>query len=60
MLGVYSIDEALGMARSRGVDLILQNAAVSPPLCRLMDWGKYKYELEKQTRLKRQQQRASR
>ena len=52
--------EAMSMARRLGVDLVLQNSATDPPLCRLIEWSKYKYEIEKRTRLARQKQRAAR
>ena len=60
MLGVFSLSEALTMADQRDVDLVLLNAETDPPLCRLMEWGKYKYELEKRSRVARQKQRAAR
>jgi len=60
MLGVYPLKDALMMAETRGVDLVLLNAASDPPLCRLIEWSRYKYEMEKQTRVARQKQRASR
>ena len=60
MLGVFSLSEALKMADRSDVDLVLQNEKTDPPLCRLMEWGKYKYELEKRSKAARQKQRAAR
>lgn len=42
-LGVVSIDEAMRMAQELGVDLVEVAAAARPPVCRLMDYGKFKY-----------------
>lgn len=46
-LGVFSIEEALQMAESQGVDLIEISPAAKPPICKLMEYGKYQYELKK-------------
>ena len=43
VLGVITIGEALALAESSGVDLVLINAKAKPPLCVLIDYGKYKY-----------------
>jgi translation initiation factor IF-3 len=51
--GVIPTSEALALARRRGLDLVEVSASAQPPVCRVMDFGKYKYELskkEKQTR----------
>lgn len=60
MIGVFSLEEALDMAQNEGVDLVLLNDNADPPLCRLIEYGKYKFELDKKSRLARQKQRASR
>jgi translation initiation factor IF-3 len=46
-LGIVSIQEALRMAGDRDVDLVEVVAAASPPVCRLMDYGKFKYQEQK-------------
>lgn len=43
-LGVVPIREALDLARERGFDLIEIAPMASPPVCKLMDYGKFKYE----------------
>jgi len=43
-LGVVSLDEALRMARSKGLDLIEVAANATPPVCRIVDYGKFLYE----------------
>jgi translation initiation factor IF-3 len=42
-LGIMSIQEALEAARSREFDLVEVAPEASPPVCRIMDFGKYKY-----------------
>lgn len=46
-LGVVRTQEALEKARENGVDLVEVAPEANPPVCRLMDYGKYKYELKK-------------
>lgn len=53
-LGVLPIHEALLRAQEEGVDLVEVAANADPPVCRLMDYGKYKYELKKQASAKKQ------
>lgn len=43
-MGVVPIREAMDIARSRGYDLIEIAPTASPPVCKLMDYGKFKYE----------------
>lgn len=50
MLGVISRDEALTRARDQGLDLVEVASAERPPVCRIMDFGKFKYEQNKKTR----------
>lgn len=47
MLGVFSPDEALRLAEARGLDLIEIAPTAKPPTCRIMDYGKWKYENKK-------------
>ncbi len=42
--------QALTMAEREGLDLVEISASASPPVCRIMDFGKYKYDLEKKER----------
>jgi translation initiation factor IF-3 len=46
-LGIVSISEALRMAGELDVDLVEIAATASPPVCRLMDYGKFKYQEQK-------------
>lgn len=56
---ICSIDEALRIARERGTDLIEVSSNAVPPVCKMMDVGKYKYELskkkDKQNKINRKQ-----
>lgn len=46
-LGVMSIDEALSRARADGLDLVEVAPTERPPVCRIMDFGKFKYQQKK-------------
>ncbi|HIJ78465.1 MAG: translation initiation factor IF-3 [Desulfobulbaceae bacterium] len=45
--GILPIAQALQMAESVGLDLVELSATAEPPVCRIMDFGKYRYELSK-------------
>ena len=47
MLGIYSIDEAQDMADEAELDLVLINDKGDPPVVKIINYGKYKYSLEK-------------
>ena len=49
-LGIMSVEEALQMARERNLDLIQVTEKVEPPVCKIMDYGKYLYSLQKKER----------
>lgn len=46
-LGVMATPEALDKARQAGLDLIEVNPKVQPPVCKILDFGKFKYEKDK-------------
>ena len=46
-LGVVSLKEAMSMAEEQDVDLVEISHTAKPPVCKLMDFGKYKYEQSK-------------
>jgi translation initiation factor IF-3 len=46
-LGVMSVREALGRAADRGLDLVEVSPTAVPPVCKILDFGKYKYQLNK-------------
>ncbi|RYG69943.1 translation initiation factor IF-3 [archaeon] len=47
MLGIFPIEEALEMAKQKEQDLVLINENADPPVCKIIDYGKHKYVLEK-------------
>jgi len=47
-LGILSNDKALELATNAGLDLVEVSPNADPPVCRIMDFGKYQYELKKQ------------
>jgi translation initiation factor IF-3 len=49
-VGVYSIEAALQMAASQGLDLVEIAPGASPPVCRIVDFSKFKYEQKKKNK----------
>ena len=49
-LGIVALDEARTRAKDRGLDLVEVGAGADPPVVRILDWGKLKYEKEKKAR----------
>ena len=49
-LGVMTPRDALQMAEQKDLDLVLVSDKADPPVCRIMDYGKYKFEQEKKAR----------
>ena len=49
-VGIMPLKEALEYSQEKGLDLIEVSPAADPPVCRVMDYGKYKYELGKKDR----------
>src|SRR5699024_3614060 len=56
-LGVKSRAEALELAQKRNLDLVLVAPGAKPPVCRIMDYGKYRYEQQKKEKEARKKQR---
>ncbi|MCS7164160.1 MAG: translation initiation factor IF-3 [Thermodesulfovibrio sp.] len=52
-IGIVNIREALQIAKERGYDLVEVAPNVNPPVCKIMDYGKYKYQLEKKSSSKK-------
>lgn len=46
-VGVVSLDQALQMAQERNLDLIQITEKVEPPVCKILDYGKYLYQLQR-------------
>jgi len=58
-LGIMPLFQALETARKRNLDLVEVAATAVPPVCRLLDYGKYKYEQAKKERELRRKQKVS-
>lgn len=57
-LGVKPIDEALDIAASKNLDLVLVASNATPPVCKIMNYGKYKFEQAKKEKEARKNQKA--
>jgi len=58
-IGVVPIQQALSLAMQRGLDLVEVAPQAKPPVCRIMDFGKYKYEQTKREKEARKHQHAT-
>lgn len=58
-LGILPLGEAINLARTQGVDLVEIAPNATPPVCRLVDFGKYRYEQAKQEKEARKHQHAN-
>ncbi|HIK12544.1 MAG TPA: translation initiation factor IF-3 [Oscillatoriaceae cyanobacterium M33_DOE_052] len=58
-LGIMAPSEALQIARERDLDLVLVSDKADPPVCRVVDYGKYKFEQEKKAREAKKKQHTS-
>lgn len=56
MLGVMTVPDALRLAEDKGLDLIEIAPTATPPTCKIMDYGKYKYENKKKAAVARKKQ----
>ncbi len=56
-LGIMPPFEALKLAREKNLDLVEVSATAQPPVCRIMDFGKYLYEQEKKERAAKKHQK---
>jgi translation initiation factor IF-3 len=56
-LGILPIQQALDLARQREMDLVEVAAEAQPPVCRIMDFGKYQYQEQKRAREARRHQK---
>mgnify|MGYP001147692868 CR=1 FL=1 len=58
-LGIMEPSEALQLAQERDLDLVLLSDKAEPPVCRIINYGKYKFEQEKKAREARKKQHTS-
>lgn len=55
--GIISSEEAQKIANSKGLDLVLISSSANPPVCKIMDYGKYRYQLEKKQKEAKKKQK---
>jgi translation initiation factor IF-3 len=58
-LGIMPSDQALSLARQESLDLVEIAPTATPPVVKIMDYGKYKYEMAKKDRVARKKQQAT-
>jgi translation initiation factor IF-3 len=56
-LGIMPPPQAVALARSKGLDLVEISPTATPPVCRIMDFGKYQYEQQKRARAAKKHQK---
>lgn len=56
-IGIMPLSEALALAEARGLDLVEVSPNAKPPVCRIMDFGKFQYERQRRERKARKQQK---
>ena len=56
-IGIVPLEEALKIAEEKGLDLVEIAPQANPPVCKIMDYGKFKYEMKKKEREARKKQR---
>jgi len=56
-LGIMPPPQALALARGKGLDLVEISPTAQPPVCRIMDFGRYQYEQQKRARAARKHQK---
>jgi len=57
MVGVLSRDEAIALAEEAGMDLVEIQPTADPPVCRIMDYGKFKFEAQKKANAAKKKQK---
>ncbi len=56
-VGILPVEEALRLAEDQDLDLVEISPTATPPVCKIMDYGKYKYELTKKKQDSRKKQK---
>ena len=56
-LGAMPLNKAIEIAKREGLDLIEISPNANPPVCKIMDMGKYKYDLQKKTNIAKKKQK---
>ena len=58
-LGTLPLNKAIEIAKGEGLDLIEISPNANPPVCKIMDMGKYKYDLQKKTNIAKKKTKSS-
>ena len=56
-LGIMSLEDALELANEKKLDLVNISPNANPPVCKILDYGKYRYEMQKREKEARKKQR---
>lgn len=56
-VGIKSLDEAMELAAGRNLDLVKISPQANPPVCKIMDYGKYRFEMAKREKENRKNQK---
>ena len=59
MLGEFSVDDGIKKAKDLGLDLVEISRNAKPPICKILDLGKYKYQQQKKENQKKKKQKIS-
>lgn len=59
MRGILGIREALAMAEESNLDLVNVSPNAEPPVCKILDYGKYRYELQKRDKMAKKNQKTT-
>ena len=57
MIGVVPVDDGLQKAKDAGLDLVEISPNTSPPICKILDFGKYRYQLQKKKSQEKKKQK---
>ena len=57
MLGVMSVSDGVSKAKEKGLDLILVSPNAKPPVCKIIEYGQYKYEIARKQKSARKSQK---
>lgn len=58
-LGIFTVRDAIKLAEERGLDLVEIAPQAQPPVCKIIDFGKFKYEQQKREKIQKKNQAVS-
>lgn len=58
-LGIISTDKAMEIALEKKLDLVMISPTANPPVCKILDYGKYRYELQKKEKEAKKKQKTT-